>query len=143
MLADAEAVDGYVGCLAAWMAGDLDRVMPGAADGHEFWDRYDGAITAVATGRAAEETVAVVSHGAAIRVWTALATRIPPEQAYEMRISNTGMATLEGDPDTGWRLLDWHADPLGGSALLDVGDSDVTGDSADEHVDEHDGRSGS
>lgn len=134
MRSDEEAVQAYVECLAAWSARDLDRVMPGGPDGHAFWRRYDGAIASVTAGRGADETVAVVSHGAAIRVWTALATRMPPEEAHELQISNTGMATLEGDPGSGWRLLDWHADPLGGRALLDEGASDVTGDSSEEHT---------
>ena len=136
MRSDEQSVEAYVACLAAWMGGDLDRTMPGGPDGHAFWLRYDGAVSSLAAGRAADETVAVVSHGAAIRVWTALATRMPPEQAYERRISNTGMATLEGDPTAGWRLLDWHADPLGGHGLLDEAAQDVTGDSSDEHTED-------
>lgn len=136
MRSDEEAVEGYVECLAAWMADDLDRAMPGGPDGHAFWRRYDGAIRSVTEGRGTDETVAVVSHGAAIRVWTVIATRVPLERAHEMRISNTGMATLEGDPATGWRLLDWHADPLGGHALLDESAQDVTGDSSDEHTED-------
>ena len=134
MRSDEEAVEAYVECLAAWTAADLDRTMPGGSDGHAFWARYDAAVSTVVAGRAVDETVAVVSHGAAIRVWTALSTRMPPEEAHELRISNTGMATLEGDPGSGWRLLDWHADPLGGQSLLDEGAQDVTGDSSEEHT---------
>lgn len=136
MRSDEVAVEAYVECLAAWTAADLDRAMPGGPDGHAFWARYDGAIASVVAERAADETVAVVSHGAAIRVWTALATRMPVEEAHELRISNTGMVTLEGDPGSGWRLLDWHADPLGGQSLLDEGAQDVTGDSSDEHTED-------
>ena len=136
MRSDEEAVEAYVGCLLAWTADDLDQAMPGGPDGHAFWRRYDGAVRSVTEGRGADETVAVVSHGAAIRVWTALATRMPVEQAQELRISNTGMATLEGDPASGWRLLDWHADPLGGHALLDAAAHDVTGDRGEEHTED-------
>ncbi|MGI3782254.1 MAG: histidine phosphatase family protein [Janthinobacterium lividum] len=132
MRSDPEAVAGYVDCLAAWMAGDLDRAMPGGPDGQAFWRRYDGAITAIAAQHGPDATAAVVSHGAAIRVFTALATRMPVEQAYELRLANTGMAALEGDPGTGWHLRSWQADPLGGTSLLDVAASDVTGDSADD-----------
>ena len=51
---------------------------------------------------------------------------------HELRLANTGMGVLEGDPDAGWQLRRWYADPLGGIALLDVAARDVTGDSADE-----------
>ena len=129
---DAEAVEAYVDCLAAWLASDLDRAMPGGPDGHAFWRRYDGAIASIAARHRAEDTVVAFSHGAAIRVWTALATRMPTQQAHELRIANTGMAALEGDPGSGWRLTGWHADPLGGAALLDVAALDVTGESTDD-----------
>ena len=134
MRSDPEGVAGYVDCLAAWMAGDLDRPMPGAPDGHAFWHRFDDAITAIAAQHRPEETVAVFSHGAAIRVYAALVTRMPTEEAHELRLANTGMAVLEGDPRAGWELRRWYADPLGGTSLLDAGAHDVTGESADDAV---------
>ena len=132
MRSDPDAVAGYVECLAAWTAGELDRAMPGGSDGRAFWSRYDSAITAIAARHDPEETAAVVSHGAAIRVFTTVATGMPVEQAHELRIANTGMAVLEGDPGSGWRLQRWCADPVGGAALLDVTAADVTGDSTDD-----------
>lgn len=132
MRSDPDAIAGYVECLAAWMVGDLDRAMPGGPDGRAFWSRYDAAIRRIAAQHRPEETAVVVSHGAAIRLFTTLATGIPIEEAHELRIANTGMAVLEGDPESGWRLERWHADPLGGTSLLDVAASDVTGDSTDD-----------
>ena len=132
MRSDPDGVAGYVDCLAAWMAGDLERPMPGAPDGHAFWRRFDDAVRVIAAQHRPEETVAVFSHGAAIRVYAALATRIPAEQAHELRLANTGMAVLQGDPEAGWELRRWYADPLGGTALLDVSAHDVTGESADD-----------
>ena len=136
MRSDPDAVAGYVECLAAWMAGDLDRAMPGGPDGHAFWSRYDGAITAIADRHQPDQTAAVFSHGAAIRVFTTIATRMPLERAHELGIANTGMAALEGDPGSGWRLQRWYGDPLGGTALLDTAAADVTGDSADDAGDQ-------
>jgi broad specificity phosphatase PhoE len=132
MRSDHDAIAGYVECLAAWMAGDLDRAMPGGPDGRAFWSRYDGAITAIAAQHEPDETAVAFSHGAAIRVFTALATRMPVEQAHELRLANTGMAVLEGDAGSGWRLQRWCADPLGGVSLLDVAAADVTGESTDD-----------
>jgi broad specificity phosphatase PhoE len=131
MREDPEAIQGYVDALAAWMSGDLDHTMPGGPDGHAFWRRYDDAIGALAA-RHAGETVAVFSHGAAIRVWSAIATQMSVERAAELSIANTGMATLEGDPASGWRLERWHGDPLGGHDLLDVSAQDVTGENAED-----------
>ena len=136
MRSDPEGVQGYVDCLAAWLGGDLDRAMPGGPDGRAFWDRYDAAVSAIAAQHHDEDTVVAVSHGAAIRVWSALACRLPAEQSFELRIANTGMAVLEGDPGDGWHLRRWQAEPLGGTSLLDVAADDVTGDSADESADE-------
>jgi broad specificity phosphatase PhoE len=132
MRSDPEAIAGYVECLAVWMAGDLDRAMPDGPDGRDFWRRYDGAITAIAARHRPDETAVVISHGAAIRVFTALATGMSPEQAHELWLSNTGMAALEGDPRSGWHLQHWYAEPLGGSFLLDVAAADVTGESTDD-----------
>jgi broad specificity phosphatase PhoE len=76
--------------------------------------------------------VAVFSHGAAIRAYTALAVGLDPEVATELRIMNTGMGLLEGHPETGWELVRWSTEPLGGLELADVHAHDVTGESAEE-----------
>lgn len=133
---DPDAIAGYAECLAAWMAGDLDRAMPGGGDGRAFWSRYDGAITAIAAQHGPDETVVAFSHGAAIRVFTALATQMAVEEAHRLSLANTGMAALEGDPGSGWHLERWYADPLGGPSLLDDSAADVTGDSTDESTDD-------
>jgi probable phosphoglycerate mutase len=132
MRSDPESVQAYVDRLVSWMTGDLDRAMPGGPDGHDFRRRYDEAIALVSARHGSQETVAVFSHGAAIRVWTVLAARLPLEQAEELSIANTGMAVLEGDPASGWRLDRWHAEPLGGRDLLDTAAQDVTGESTEE-----------
>jgi broad specificity phosphatase PhoE len=128
---DGEAVRGYVDTIVAWMGGDLGRAMPGGPDGHSFWARYDGALSAIAE-RHAGETVLVVSHGAAIRTWTAIATGASFEEAAERHLSNTGLAVLAGDGVNGWSLESWTSDPVGGAHLLDAGARDVTGDSAED-----------
>jgi probable phosphoglycerate mutase len=132
MLADVDAVQTYAGCAAAWMRGDLERRMPGGASGREFVARYDGAVRAIAADHGPDDAVAVFSHGAAIRVYTALAAGLDSAAATELRIMNTGLSLLEGGPDSGWRLVRWSSEPLGGVDLEDVQAHDVTGDSAGE-----------
>jgi broad specificity phosphatase PhoE len=124
----------YLGTVFAWSAGELDRRMPAGPSGHEFFDRYDAAIAEIAasggaagTG-SAEGTVAVVSHGAAIRVWAGLrASNVEPGFAAGYVLDNTGIVALEGDPDAGWRLIHWDGSPVGGLALVDPAAEDPTG----------------
>ncbi len=111
-----EAVMGYLGTVQRWVAGDLDARMPGAETGTEFLERYDADVERIVDSGA--RTVLLVSHGAAIRTW--VASRVPGVASMpEVRqpLHNTGVITVEGHPSTGWRLVDWHATPIGG--LLD------------------------
>ncbi|MDQ0636247.1 broad specificity phosphatase PhoE [Arthrobacter pascens] len=131
-LTDHESHKRYLGTVFAWAAGDLDRRMPAGPDGHEFFDRFDAAITRVAE-RAAQEgdgaAAAVVSHGAAIRTWAGRrAADTDHEFAARHVLSNTGIVALEGDPDAGWTLVHWDGSPVGGLALADPTAEDPTGE---------------
>src|SRR4051794_3244921 len=97
-------VRAYIGSVLAWSKGDLDRRIPGGEDGHEFFGRFDAVIEeAVGDARdAGHETVAVVSHGAAIRCWSAArADNLSLESVRHLWLDNTGVAVLEQTP-TGW-----------------------------------------
>jgi broad specificity phosphatase PhoE len=128
-LTDKESHLRYLGTVFGWADGELHRRMPAGPSGHEFFERYDasiGRIAAAATGDAA--TVAVVSHGAAIRVWAGLrASNVEAGFAARHVLANTGIVALEGDPDTGWRLIHWDDSPVGGLALVDPTAEDPTG----------------
>ncbi len=121
----------YVGTVFAWADGDLDRTMPAGPSGHDFFARFDASIAGVAAAAAASGdpgAVAVVSHGAAIRVWTGLrAANIEPGFAARHMLANTGIVALEGDPDAGWRLIHWDDSPVGGLVLADPTAEDPTG----------------
>ena len=132
MRSDPDAVHAYTECLAGWMTGDLDRRMPGGTDGHAFFARFDAALRGIAEEHDPEDTLVVFSHGAAIRVFTTLATSLEPDLATELRLMNTGMALLSGDPASGWELERWLSEPLGGDELADGHAHDVTGESTDE-----------
>lgn len=129
---DATSVHIYAECLTRWVHRDLAHRIPGGITGHEFHARYDAAVRAIGAGRADDETVAVFSHGGAIRVYTALAAGLDPETAADLRMMNTGMSVLTGDPTTGWQLSRWISEPLGGAQLEDPKANDVTGESAAE-----------
>ena len=121
----------YLGTVFGWADGELDRRMPGGPSGHEFFERYDASIARIAATAAASGdagTVAVVSHGAAIRVWTGLrAANMEAGFAARHALANTGIVALEGDPDAGWRLIHWDDSPVGGLALVDPTAEDPTG----------------
>lgn len=139
MRTDEEAVAGYLGCLAGWILGDHDREMPGGHDGHAFLARYDAAVGAIARQHRRHETAVAISHGAAIRTWTAIrAGGIDPQTITERRIMNTGAVVLEGDVASGWQVVRWSGDPLGGEQLADRTAHDVTGDTTDEALAEAD-----
>jgi len=124
---DKESVRAYLDVIWAWGGGDLDVRMPGGADGHEFYGRFDADLARVAAEHDRDATVAVFSHGAAIRVWTAgRATNIDPEFPGRQHLDNTAVVALNGSPSEGWRLNHWAGEPLGGEALNDPTADDVT-----------------
>lgn len=136
MRGDPEARRAYISCLLAWVHGDLDRPMPGGPDGHAFLGRYEAALQQIAQDHRPADTAAVFSHGAAIRVYTALRAGIDAAEAAELEIMNTGAAVLENRAGGGWELTAWHRDPLGGAVLVDPAAEDVTGESAEEVLEE-------
>jgi broad specificity phosphatase PhoE len=139
MASDRESVETYLGTLGAWMRGDLDRRMPGGHDGHAFVERYDAAVRGICQGHGEDDAVAVFSHGAAIRSYTGIRASGPAiDEIVERRIMNTGLIVLDGDPGSGWRVVRWTSEPLGGPDLVDGAAHDITGDGADEALAEAD-----
>ena len=130
-LTDDESHKRYLGTIFAWADGELDRRMPAGPSGRDFFDRYDAAIALVVArsdGAANQGAVAVVSHGAAIRVWAGMrASNIEPDFAIRHALANTGIVALEGDPDAGWHLIHWDDSPVGGLALADPTAGDPAG----------------
>lgn len=131
-LTDHEAHKRYMTTVFAWAAGDLDRRMPAGPDGREFFARYDADIARIAErvagGGGDSAVAAVVSHGAAIRTWAGLrAQGADHEFAARHVLANTGIVAVEGDPDSGWKLIHWDGSPVGGLALADPTAGDPTG----------------
>jgi len=118
----------YLETAFAWGSGHLDVTMPGATDGHAFFERFDRGISVAAE----VDTAAVFSHGAAIRVWTAARARnVLPIFAGTHELENTGVVELEGSPADGWTLISWAGAPVGGPSLVDDSAGDPTGDALD------------
>jgi broad specificity phosphatase PhoE len=130
---DHAAVRTYLTTVFAWGSGDHDPVMPGGGDGHAFFARFDDAIAGIAAAHPGDATVVVVSHGAAIRVWTGARVRnLGDGFTADNHLDNTGVVVVEGSLDAGWTALSWGGMPVGGELLADVGADDPTGDPVDE-----------
>lgn len=91
-----------------WMDGNRAATMPGLPmSGYEFLQGYD-AVVAEALAAADGSTAVLVTHGTAMRVWTAARTAgVTPEFAREHIIANTGIIVLERDDGDEWQLLNW------------------------------------
>ena len=126
MASDDESVKTYLTTVFDWSAGRTPVRMPGGEDGVEALGRFDAVVEeAAASGHG---TVAMVSHGAAIRAWVAArAENVEVEWAAEHALSNTGIVVVEGSPAAGWTALTWEGkavdlpedtggDPAGGPA---------------------------
>ncbi|MFF2994679.1 histidine phosphatase family protein [Streptomyces sp. NPDC057950] len=105
----------YLTTAFAWASGDTALRMPGGESGAEALDRFDTVVAeAAASGAGA---VAMVSHGAAIRVWTAArAHNVEVSFATGHRLDNTDVVILEGSPEGGWTAVSWAGTPLDGAA---------------------------
>lgn len=97
----------------SWIDGDRTRTMPGMEmTGEQFLRGYDS-VVAEAVDAAGAGTALLVTHGTAMRVWTAArCADVAAEFARAHLIPNTGTIVLDGDcdadPATGWRLVSWH-----------------------------------
>lgn len=106
MLGDADSVRTYMSTILAWVAGDHGLRIPGGESGLEVFARFDAVIAEADAG--GHETVAVVAHGAVIRMWAGgRARNTGAEFTSRNVLENTGIVILEGSPATGWDALSW------------------------------------
>jgi probable phosphoglycerate mutase len=81
--------------------------------------------------RSGAGTVALVSHGAAIRTWAAArAHDVDVAFAATHRLANTGTVILEGSPDDGWKALSWE-----GATVVPAGEGGPAGRALDRDPD--------
>ncbi|OLZ66363.1 histidine phosphatase family protein [Streptomyces sp. IMTB 2501] len=115
----------YMRTVFAWAAGDTGLRIPGGESGKEALARYDAVIEEAAANGAG--TVAVVSHGAAIRMWTAArADNVDVAFAAAHLLRNTGVVVLEGSPSDGWKVLSWDS-----AAVEPAGEAGPTGEAVE------------
>lgn len=104
---EADAMQGYLQPLQQWLTGDRSARIPGSIDGNEFDARFDAAVETIY--RSGHQRPVAYSHGAAIAMWTLMNVENPPLQlAATQPLPNTGLVVVRGNPQGGWRLLDWN-----------------------------------
>jgi probable phosphoglycerate mutase len=131
---DRDSIRRYLETVYAWGTGDLGVTMPGGPDGHAFFGRFDDDIASIAGSGA--QVAAVVSHGAAIRVWVSSRARnIAPSFGAENPLDNTGVVVLDGGPAEGWILTTWAGTPVGGLDLVDEDAEDPAGETLEDAID--------
>ncbi|MBO9705136.1 MAG: histidine phosphatase family protein [Arthrobacter sp.] len=103
MLNDDDSCASYGAHVIAWGLGDTLSRIDGAEDHTAFFRRFDAAVDRMAHTHGSDASVLAVSHGAAIRCWTA--ARVAHDGAFDVRLplANTGIVALEGAPGS-WRL---------------------------------------
>lgn len=105
----------YMKTVQSWGCGDLTPRILGAENGEEFFARYDAVVDeAVRQGRAqGHQTIAIISHGAAIRCWTELRTdNLSPMDRW---LDNTGVVVLDELAEggaAGWTCRTWMGQPV-------------------------------
>lgn len=113
-----EAADAYLDTAFAWACGDFSARLPGGPTAEATLTRFEAALAAAFDGLDDDATLAVVSHGAMIRLWvTARTVGITPHAVRDKRLLNTAVLRVEGRPGewvfAGWddpRILDLSAD---------------------------------
>lgn len=94
----------YVGMLSTWHPDNMDVGLDGGETAREFLTRFSNAVAAME--QAGDERVALVSHGAALRVWSLWQD---PEIGFEnaVPLKNTQWIVLNGSTADGWRIERW------------------------------------
>ncbi|MFB9906460.1 histidine phosphatase family protein [Allokutzneria oryzae] len=104
---DMESVERYREVFGTWLAGDLDRPMPGGGEtGRQIRERFLDALDRI-TAEHPEGTVVLVSHGGVLRFMAGqLVEGLDNQLVGRAYLPNTGRVVLQDDGD-GWRCLEW------------------------------------
>lgn len=95
----------YNAVMMAWIGGDETALVPGGETRDQVLARMDAVIEEIASRRLG--TVAVVAHGALLRVWAGLRVpNIPLQMVCDHPLRNTGLIRVEGEPGA-WSASVW------------------------------------
>lgn len=128
---DRPSVIRYVTTFLRWIDGELDVRMPGAEDGHEVLERFNTVVAEAE--KSGHDTVAFVSHGAAIRTWAGTHTEDLGSEFFRSHfLTNTGYVIVEGSMADSWRLESWQGGGVFDTALEPHEDDSPAAGTADD-----------
>jgi broad specificity phosphatase PhoE len=108
---DDEAIAAFESVYQRWQQGELDAVMPGGESGHEVLDRYVPVLTQLRLRYLDDDAwhgdIVVVSHGAAIRLVSAVLAGVDGGFALEHHLSNAQSVVLAPITDGRWSCVQW------------------------------------
>lgn len=109
----------YVSVLDTWHKDPENKLVDGE-NWPEFQGRFDAAVAEIVASGV--EVAALVSHGAALRVWIPfVCANTTAGDARHWRLDNTDVVVIEGDAQ-GWNLVSWaDADVTALHASVEVG----------------------
>ena len=108
---DDEAIAAFETVYQRWHEGDLDVPMPGGETGNEVLDRYVPVLTQLRMRYLDDDAfhgdIVVVSHGAAIRLVTAVIAGVDSSFVLDHHLGNAEYVVLSPITDGRWSCVQW------------------------------------
>jgi broad specificity phosphatase PhoE len=108
---DDEAIASFETVYQRWHDGDLDVPMPGGESGNEVLDRYVPVLTQLRMRHLDDAAwhgdIVVVSHGAAIRLVSAVLAGVDNSFALDHHLANAESVVLAPITDGRWSCVQW------------------------------------
>jgi broad specificity phosphatase PhoE len=108
---DDAAIEEFNAIYQRWHEGDLELPLPGGEAGHEVLDRYLPVITQLRLRYLDDDAwrgdIVVVSHGAAIRLASAVLAGVDSSFALDHHLANTESVVLAPITDGRWSCVRW------------------------------------
>jgi probable phosphoglycerate mutase len=108
---DDDAIASFETVYQRWHKGDLDVPMPGGETGNEVLDRYVPVLTQLRMRHlddaAWHDDIVLVSHGAAIRLVSAVLAGVDGSFALDHHLANTESVVLAPITDGRWSCVQW------------------------------------
>jgi probable phosphoglycerate mutase len=108
---DDDAIAAFESVYQRWHEGDLDVPMPAGETGNEVLDRYVPVLTQLRMRHLDDDAwhkdIVVVSHGAAIRLVSAVLAGVDGSFALDHHLANAESVVLAPITDGRWSCLQW------------------------------------
>ena len=108
---DDDAITAFETVYQRWHEGELDVPMPGGETGNDVLDRYVPVLTQLRMRHLDDDSwhgdIVVVSHGAAIRLVSAVLAGVDSGFALDHHLANTEAVVLSPVTDGRWSCVQW------------------------------------